>query len=75
MRVRNDSAALSAAAALKPSPPLPKEPEPARFQRQGDYWDLAFAGEQAQLHDLKGLRYLAEMVAEPGHERHGLELV
>jgi hypothetical protein len=45
------------------------------FRCEGDTWWLAFAGRSVRLRDLKGLRYLARLLAEPGREFHVLELV
>jgi len=45
------------------------------FRCEGDTWWLAFAGLGVRLRDLKGLRYLARLLAEPGREFHVLELV
>ena len=45
------------------------------FRREGDYWLVAFEGHTAHLRDLKGLRYLARLLADPGHEFHVLDLV
>ena len=50
-------------------------PSASRFQREDDHWSLSFAGETVRLRDLKGLRYLAHLVAEPGREFHVLDLV
>jgi hypothetical protein len=36
---------------------------------------VGFAGETAKLHDLKGLRYIAVLLAVPGRDVHVLELV
>jgi len=47
----------------------------ARFRCEGDTWHLAFQGSSTRLRDLKGLRYLACLLAEPGREFHALELV
>jgi tetratricopeptide (TPR) repeat protein len=51
------------------------EPSTADFRCEGDTWSLTFAGHNVRLRDLKGLRYLARLLAEPGHEFHVLELV
>ena len=60
-------------------PPPREEPRQASsieaFRREGDTWWLAFAGSSVRLRDLKGLRYLARLLAEPGREFHVLELV
>ena len=45
------------------------------FRREGDYWSVAFEGQTVRLRDLKGLRYLARLLADPGHEFHVLDLV
>jgi hypothetical protein len=51
-------------------------PDPeARFAREGDYWTISYAGETMRLRNVKGLRYLAPMLAAPGSELHVLELV
>lgn len=57
------------------------EPRPARpvranvFRREGEYWRIVYNRRTFQLHDSKGLRYLARMLAEPGREWHVLDLV
>jgi hypothetical protein len=50
-------------------------PREEAFRREGDTWWLAFAGRSVRLRDLKGLRYLARLLAEPDREFHVLELV
>ena len=45
------------------------------FRREGDYWSVAFEGQTVRLRDLKGLRYLARLLAEPGREFHVRDLV
>jgi tetratricopeptide (TPR) repeat protein len=44
------------------------------FRRDGDTWTLAFGPRQVLLQDLKGLRYIARLLAEPGREFHVLDL-
>lgn len=57
------------------------EPDPGRpladatFRVQGDARLVRFAGTEAVLHDLKGYRYLARLLADPGREFHVLDLV
>jgi hypothetical protein len=55
------------------------EPERApmreTFRCEGETWWLTFAEQSVRLRDLKGLRYLARLLAEPGREFHALELV
>jgi tetratricopeptide (TPR) repeat protein len=45
------------------------------FRREGDYWSLVFEGHTIRMRDLKGLRYLARLLADPGREFHVLDLV
>jgi tetratricopeptide (TPR) repeat protein len=45
------------------------------FRREGDYWLVEYEGLAVRLHDAKGLRYLARLLAEPGGEVHVLEMV
>ena len=45
------------------------------FRRDGDTRLLQFAGRNVLLRDLKGMRYLARLLAEPSREFHVLDLV
>jgi tetratricopeptide (TPR) repeat protein len=45
------------------------------FRREGDYWSVFFAGHTVRVRDLKGMRYLARLLADPGREHHVLDLV
>jgi hypothetical protein len=47
----------------------------AELVRDGKWWVAACDGARVRLPDTKGLRYLAELVAAPGAERHALDLV
>ncbi len=47
----------------------------ARLARDGKWWEASFDGTSVRLADTKGLRYVAELVARPGVERHVLDLV
>lgn len=47
----------------------------ALLTREGTWWVAACGGTSVRLRDTKGLRYLAELVAVPGSERHALDLV
>ena len=42
---------------------------------EGDYWFVAFDGHTVRVRDLKGVRYLARLLASPGRELHVLDLV
>jgi tetratricopeptide (TPR) repeat protein len=45
------------------------------FRREGDYWTVIFEGHTIRVRDLKGMRYLARLLADPGREYHVLDLV
>jgi tetratricopeptide (TPR) repeat protein len=45
------------------------------FRREGDYWTVIFDGRTVRVRDLKGMRYLARLLTEPGREYHVLDLV
>jgi tetratricopeptide (TPR) repeat protein len=45
------------------------------FRREGDYWLLAFQGQVVRVRDGRGVRYLAQLLADPGREFHVLNLV
>lgn len=50
-------------------------PAPANvFRRDGDVWLLAYAGTEARVKDVKGLRDLAYLLARPGREVASVEL-
>jgi tetratricopeptide (TPR) repeat protein len=45
------------------------------FRREGDYWSLAFEGRTVRVRDVKGMHYLARLLADPGRELHVMDLV
>ena len=45
------------------------------FRREGDYWSVVFDGRTVRVRDLKGMRYLAQLLGSPGREFHVLDLV
>jgi tetratricopeptide (TPR) repeat protein len=45
------------------------------FRREGDYWSVIFDGRTVHVRDLKGMRHLARLLADPGREYHVLDLV
>ncbi len=44
------------------------------FIREGDYWTIGYAGSETRLKDIKGLRYIAQLLKVPGREVHVLDL-
>ena len=53
----------------------PPEARDAVFRQEGDYWTLAYQGSVCRLKDLKGLHYLAFLLARPGEACHVVALV
>lgn len=47
----------------------------AVFRQEGDFWTIAYRGQTFRVRDVKGLRYIASLLASPGREVHALELV
>jgi len=45
------------------------------FRREGDYWSVTYEGHTVRVRDLKGMRYLARLLADPDREYHVLDLV
>ncbi|MGH8902678.1 MAG: ATP-binding protein [Egibacteraceae bacterium] len=45
------------------------------FRRQGEYWAITYRDRSFLLKDMKGLGYLARLLAEPDRELHALALV
>jgi tetratricopeptide (TPR) repeat protein len=45
------------------------------FRHEGEYWSVVFEGHTARLRDVKGVRYLARLLADPGREFHVVDLV
>jgi hypothetical protein len=44
------------------------------FRREGEYWTVRYEGSLARLRDAKGLRYLAQLLGNPGREYHSVDL-
>ena len=45
------------------------------FRREGEYWSVVFEGEIIRVRDMRGVRYLARLLASPGREFHVVDLV
>jgi hypothetical protein len=54
-----------------PAPPAAE----AAFRREGEFWTIAYGARTFRLRDVKGLGYIASLLASPGREVHVLELV
>lgn len=59
----------------EPEPPSPPVASRASFRRDGEYWSIGDATQTVRLKDIKGLSYLARLLAEPEREFHVTELV
>lgn len=59
--------------AIRPTPD--RALETATLTRDGRWWEVALGGTSTRVPDTKGMRYVAELVARPGVERHVLDLV
>jgi nucleoside-triphosphatase THEP1 len=46
----------------------------ALFRREGEFWTISYGGTLLRMRDIKGLRYIAMLLASPGKEIHVLEL-
>ncbi len=57
------------------TPSVGDQQKPNVVRRVGDYWALSFEDHTMNLRDLKGLHYLARLLAHPGREFHVLDLV
>src|SRR5262249_14764323 len=45
------------------------------FRRESDYWTIAYEGSVLRLKDAKGLRYLEQLLREPGRSFHVADLI
>ena len=70
--LRPGDAALLERAARPASGPSPRR---ATLRREDRCWVVSFGDLRCRLPETKGLRYVAELVANPGVERHALDLV
>jgi len=58
-----------------PAPTSTPTPGEATFRCDGDTRTIGFGGHTVLMRDLKGYRYVARMLADPGREFHVLDLV
>ena len=72
-----DEIAAGPAAHVTPRDTRDEEPVASSnvFRRDGDYWTVIFDGHTVHVRDLKGMHYLARLLADPGREFHVLDLV
>ena len=73
----DDAAARAALAELDVDAPVAHDRTvtDAVLERDGSWWTISSGGTSVRLPDTKGLRYLADLVAAQGQERHALDLV
>ena len=46
-----------------------------RMVREGDMWTVSFDARTVRLKEAKGMRLLARLLTDPGHEIHALDLI
>jgi hypothetical protein len=69
------AAGLGDDAPAEPAPEgQPTAPTVAVFQREGDYWTIAYDGKRIRLRDAKGLQYIAHLLRHDGREFHAADL-
>jgi hypothetical protein len=56
------------------APPAVGAESAAMFRREGEYWTVHFEDAPFRIRDMKGMRHLARLLAEPGRELHALDL-
>ena len=74
-RARHGRTLRSAFSALGQHPFGQTSAVDAVFRREGEFWTIAYEGQTFRLRDVKGLRYIASLLASPGRDMHVLELV
>jgi len=70
-----DASLLEWLIALRSAGASPKTKPAARLERGERSWAASFENHSVRLPDGKGMRYLAELLADPGVEKHALDLV
>jgi hypothetical protein len=60
---------------VRRAPPSEARIADAVFRHEGEFWTVAWGGQTFRLRDVKGLRYIAALLAAPGRQVHVLELV
>ena len=70
-----DAAVLRRLGVEHTSVPGPAARRVAKLKRDGAWWTAGCADTSVRLRDTKGMRYLADVVAHPGVERHAFDLV
>jgi hypothetical protein len=69
------TAGLGEEASVEPAPAgQPTPAAPAAFQREGDFWTIAYEGKRIRLKDAKGLQYIAHLLRHDGQEFHAADL-
>jgi tetratricopeptide (TPR) repeat protein len=53
---------------------LPRTGDLGRFEREGEYWTIAYNARVLRLRDCKGARVLAHLLADPGRPHAALDL-
>lgn len=88
VRQRGSDESQTSQSHLSSSQPTPRSPQPtaiqdpdlesqhaAVFQREGEFWTLAFEGVVCRIKDGRGLHHIAQLLQHPHEEFHVLQLV
>jgi hypothetical protein len=59
----------------QPKAAVPADTTENTFQKEGDYWTVAYAGTLCRLKHTKGLLYIAHLLRNPGTELSAVELI
>jgi tetratricopeptide (TPR) repeat protein len=69
-----DRAAVMAGA-IESRPSISAAPDVGVFRKEGDVWTITYGGRTFRLHDMKGLAYIAHLLAHPGERIHVFDLL
>ncbi len=70
----SEPASASPTAAPRVGPTPVSDASRRLFRREGEYWTISFDGTTCRLRDIRGLQFLALLLARPGEEVHSLEI-
>ena len=72
LRIERDA---STAGAIDLRQPRSTGPDEGVFRKEGDFWTITYGGRTFRLHDMKGLAYIAHLLAHPGERIHVHDLL
>ena len=72
LRIERDA---STAGAIDLRQPRSTGPDEGVFRKEGDFWTITYGGRTFRLHDMKGLAYIAHLLAHAGERIHVHDLL